>query len=174
MKLVVWILLFLMSLGSVVNAKERHEMKTWGLTIESNEYRKGRKVECIKSKKRNYIKGDENAYRQNGIPLERYEAPYVEFPIETKLPGGEFYITVVYRITGDFAELRKQILYLEMDNMGAKQVELKRVRGLILRHTSEFKVNTWKGNKHMVKLWLPTEGVEVDKLEIRRKLNTTR
>lgn len=174
MRLVIGMMLVLMSFSSAWCASNRHEMKAFGLTIESNKYRNGRKIEYVETKKRDYIKGRNSSYRRDGIPLDRHQSPYVEFPIETKLPGGSFFVTVVYRISGDFAELRKQGIYLEMDDMGAQFYEFKRARGLVLRHTSEIKVNAWKGNKHSVKIWLPTEGVEIDKIEIRRNMNTNK
>ncbi len=163
--------LCIVGLVTTVQAQERHEMDNMKVTIESDAYKKARKMEHQKSGKRSYIFGEESAYkRANGKPLSRLVSPYAEFPIKAGMVGGDYKVTIVYRITNNAASDLTPEVIIGFDEEKAQTVELKKIKNLVQKKSIDFDANLLRGKNHIVKLWLTTEGVEIDRIEVRRKL----
>ena len=55
-----------------------------------------------------------------------------------------------------------------MDLLDTEEMAIK--NKLINTVKADFKVKALRGKKHTLKVWLPSQGVQINKFEIRRKL----
>lgn len=55
-----------------------------------------------------------------------------------------------------------------MDMVGSKEVEIK--KSLLNVAKATFNVKFLKGKNHTVKIWFPTEGVEIHRVEVNKAL----
>ena len=88
------------------------------------------------------------------------------------MAGGTFKVTVTYKISK--VELKnkntQRFVKIALDENKADQIELKESNSGYLRASAEFNLKFLRGKNHVLKLWLPSKGVMIDKIEIRRKL----
>lgn len=170
-KIIAFVLFLCTVSSSNLLAQDRQEMSNMSVTIESDEYRNARKMDFIKEKKRSYIFGKSSAYKRNDTkPLSKLASPYAEFPIKSGLSGGTYRVTVTYRIAKDAPKMDKQIIYLGYDEQPTEELELKKTGSAIHTVSADFKGEFLRGKNHLVKIWLPTEGVQIDKITVRRKV----
>ena len=99
--------------------------------------------------------------------------PYAEYGIKSKMAGGKFKVTITYKI--DKSELKNnkkasRFVRLALDEHSPIDIELKESSSGYLKASGEFNLKFLRGKNHVVKVWLPSKGVMIDKIDIRRKL----
>ena len=102
-------------------------------------------------------------------PLSKLSAPYAEFPFQANIPGGTYRITIAYRADKTNKYDGDPMIIVGMDALSTEDIELD-YTSRVKKKTVDFKAKALRGKKHTLKLWLPTPGVEIDYVEIRRKL----
>ncbi|MEG1587477.1 MAG: hypothetical protein RR346_11465, partial [Bacteroidales bacterium] len=83
--------------------------------------------------------------------------------------GGKYNITIHYRIEKNKLPDNARI-QVGLDLQSAQEVEIK--SKVISTVKVSFDAKLLKGKNHTLKLWLPSEGVEIQKIEIRRAFLT--
>ncbi len=159
------ILLALVAVGSVM-AQGKHEMKNMRVSFEATDYRNSRSIEKVTSGSKNYIKGIDSKYKDK--ETSRLLQPFVDYNFIAKSLGGEFEVTVTYKIDKKIAGNSVK-LTLGVDELPVQELELKN-SALTNRARATFDVKLLRGKTHLLKVWLPTKGVLIEKFEIRRKV----
>lgn len=165
--LCLWALLF----GALpVSAQEsdRHELEHLHVTIKAGEYKRSKFIEKEIIKGKEYIKGKASSYNKSGeanagILLQ----PNAEYLIKSKMPGGAYQVTVYYALDKEQAPENPRIS-IGMNTQEPQHIEIK--NKLVNSVKTSFKVKFLKGNKHTVKIWLPSAGVKVREVRITRAL----
>ena len=132
------------------------------VTINAVDYRNSRNIEKVNENGREFIKAKDSKLVQ----------PYAEYGIKSKMAGGTFKVTVTYKISKEELKNKntQRFVKIALDEHKADEIELKESHSGYLRASSEFDMKFLRGKNHVLKLWLPSKGVMVDKIEIRRKL----
>ena len=141
---------------------DRHQMNNSFVSINAVDYRSSRIIENFRDNGRDFITAKDSKLLQ----------PYAEYGIRSKMAGGTFKVTITYKITKEELKNKdtKRFVKLALDENKAEEIELKESHSGYLRASAEFNLKFLRGKNHVVKLWLPSKGVMVDKIEIRRKL----
>ena len=153
---------------------ERHEMTNSSVTINAVDYRSSRNLEKIKDGSKDFIKGKNKVYdNAKGKELSALGQPYAEYAIRSKMAGGRCVVTVTYKIDKD--ELKKdrkknRQVRLAVDSNSPVVIDLKNNSSGYSTVSQDFDLAFLRGKNHTVKLWLPSKGVMVDKVTIRRKI----
>ena len=162
--------LLLCGISAGMIAQERAELSNMQVKINALDYNKSRKIEQKKSGSRDYIYGESSAYVLTKTkPLSKLSAPYAEFPFQANIPGGTYRITIAYRADKTNKYDGDPMIIVGMDALSTEDIELD-YTSRVKKKTVDFKAKALRGKKHTLKLWLPTPGVEIDYVEIRRKL----
>ena len=164
------LLLFVFIISSVaIFAQEVHEMENMRVSINAIESKNTRSIETTKNNGKDYIAGKSSCYNKNGQAKGgKLLWPYAEYAIESKLSGGDYIITVFYKIDSKNAPSDAKIL-VGMDLLEAEElaVEKKLLNNSV---KATFSPKLLKGKNHTLKIWLPSKGVEIDRFEVRRAL----
>ena len=94
---------------------------------------------------------------------------YVFYPIKTELSGGSYEITVAYRAKNNKNYTCKPQIIIGFDELETETVDLDYTNSVKKKKIS-FKSKVLRGKNHVVKVWLTTPQVEIDYIEVRRKL----
>ncbi|MGL5938595.1 MAG: hypothetical protein ACRCZY_04000 [Phocaeicola sp.] len=154
--------------------KERHEMTGTSVVINAPDYRNSRSIESVNEDGREFIMGKNRVYdnAKNGEPAKGIQ-PYAEYAIKSQMGGGRFVVTVTYKIDKDERKANKKddrYIQIALDEHSPERIELKNSASGHLKATAEFDMAFLRGKNHLVKLWLPSKGVMIDKIAIRRKI----
>ncbi len=160
--------LLLSIVSLVVSAQDAHEMENMRVSVSATAYKSSRFIEKGTSKGKEYIEGRSSAYNKKGEAANfKALAPYAEYSLSSKMSGGTYEVTVYYTLDKKNAPDDPQII-LGMDLLDTQDVTIK--NKLINTVKADFKVKALRGKNHILKVWLPSEGVQINKFEIRRKL----
>lgn len=170
MKRLLFLLLVLFGVLNFSYAQERHELENMRVKIQSDEFNKSRKIEKKKSGVRDYIYGDPLAYALSKTkPLGKLIAPSAEYLIKTKLAGGTYEVTIGYRALKSDKFTGDPEIILGFDELPTKEISLDYSKN-VKKKKVDFKVNFLRGKNHKLKLYLTTPNVEIDYIEVRKKL----
>lgn len=168
-KLIALILLFV-GIGSFVAASERHELENMRVKIESTEHGRSSRIKQTESGNKTYIQGDNSAYiLSRNKSLSKLSAPYVFYPIKTELMGGSYEVTVAYRAKNNKNYSCKPEIIIGFDELDTETVSLDYTNNVKKKKIS-FKSSLLRGKNHLIKVWLVTPQVEIDYIEVRRKI----
>ena len=150
------------------NKKNKHELDKMHVTIEATSYKHSQFIEKETIRGKEYIKGKASSYNKHGeAKTKTLLQPCAEYAIQSKLPGGTYNVTVFYAIDKEKAPDKPQIS-ISINTQKAQHIEIK--NKLINSVKASFKVNFFKGKSHTVKVWFPSEGVQVRDIKIARAL----
>ncbi|MGL5272117.1 MAG: hypothetical protein ACRC8J_01360 [Phocaeicola sp.] len=177
MKKIIFSLLTLLGVtatSAVAQQSERHEMTGTSVTINAPDYRTSRSIDKITEDGREFIMGKDRVYNnaKNGEPTNALQ-PYAEYAIKSQMSGGRFVVTITYKIEKEERKANKntnRYIRLALDEHSPERIELKNSAAGYLKATAEFDMAFLRGKNHVVKLWLPSKGVMIDKIAIRRKI----
>ncbi len=170
MKRLVVLCLLLCGISLFSYAQDRHELDNMHVKINSNEFSKSRRIDHKKSGSRDYIYGESSAYLlTKNKPLSRLSAPYAQYPIKAGMAGGTYRITIAYRADKTDKYTGDPMIIVGFDEKETEEIMLDKT-SRVKKKTIDFKTSMLRGKNHILKLWLPTPGVEIDYIEIRRKL----
>ena len=93
--------------------------------------------------------------------------PYAEYGLSSKVMGGDYSVTVHYRLDKDKTPDKPYIL-LGMDLLEAEELQLD--KKIINTVKARFKTKALRGKNHTLKIWIPCEGVEIQKFEVRKHI----
>lgn len=147
---------------------EKHQLKNWHVSFAANEYKLSRFLDHKTIGKREYVFGKKIAYNKKGKANGGKALwPYAEYKIASKVSGGKYTVTVHYRLNKDIAPEEPKIT-IGMDLVGSEDIEIKNK----LKNTAKatFNVKLLKGKSHTVKVWFPSQGVEIHKVEVNKAL----
>lgn len=160
--------LILSSISIQLSAQDKHEMDNMRVTVSADVYKSSRFIEKGKDKGKSYITGKSSSYNKKGESANKKAlAPYAEYSLSSKMSGGTYEVTVYYTLdkknTPD-----NPIVIVGMDLLDTEEIAIK--NKLINTVKADFKVKALRGKNHTLKIWLPSQGVEINKFEVRRKL----
>lgn len=146
----------------------RHELENMHASIEATAHKSARHIRVNNQNNKESITGKATSYNKKGEAIGgKILWPYAEYAFASKLTGGQYNITVHYRIDKDKLPSNARLL-VGLDLQEAKELEIK--QKLINTVKATFDAHLLKGKNHTIKLWLPSEGVEIVKVEVRRAL----
>ena len=168
-KLTILFFLFLSTFSLVLANDNVHEMSNMKVSINAKDVKSSRSIEIKKHAGKDYIYGKSSSYNKKGeATLGKLLGPYAEYAIESGLSGGDYIITVYYKIDSSKAPSDPKII-LGMDLLETQDlIVTKKLLSNSVKAT--FSTKLLKGKKHTLKVWLPSEGVEIDRFEVRRAL----
>ncbi|MGL4993949.1 MAG: hypothetical protein ACRC6R_07500 [Bacteroidales bacterium] len=157
-----------LAICSTVRANDdRNEMNNSHVKIEATEHRNGRNVESVKIVNKTHLKGKDSAYKKN--KLTRALQPYAEYPITSKMSGGQYRVVCFYRLEKDGEKNDNHQITIGMDELSPIEHDLKPIKG-VNRLEMEFDVKALRGKNHILKVWFTSPNIAVDRFEVRRKL----
>ncbi len=160
------------SVSLFAQSDERHAMTNSSVTINAVDYRKSRSIDKVKDGSREFIIGKKSVYNLAGSKdPSKLLQPYAEYIVKSKWAGGTFKVTVTYKIDKDERKEnanKTRKVRIGLDENSPMEIELKNSSSGYLKASSEFKINFLRGKNHTVKVWLPSKGVMIDKVEMRR------
>ncbi len=166
------ILLFALLTGFSVmfaNDDNVHEMSNMKVSINAVDTKSSRFIETVSSGSKEYIVGKSSSYNKKGEASGgKLLGPYAEYAIEAGLSGGDYVITAYYKIDTKTAPSDARII-LGMDLLETQELAVEK-KLLSNSVKATFSTKLLKGKKHTLKVWLPSEGVQIDKFEVRRAL----
>ncbi|MGL4293501.1 MAG: hypothetical protein ACRCSQ_07995 [Bacteroidales bacterium] len=158
------------SVSSLVFANDdKHEMENYHAKIDATEHHNSRFIESKTVKGKEYVHGKGSSYNKKGEANGGKALwPYMEYKIASKTGGGKYNLTIHYRVEKDKLPDNPRIL-VGMDLQDAQELEIKQK---VLNNTvkASFHANFLKGKNHNIKIWLPSEGVEIERIDVRRAL----
>ncbi len=169
MKKILLLVAFIASFVSLsVSAQEKHELENMRVSVPATAYKSSRFLENGTNKNKDYIQGKKSSYNKKGESANKKTlAPYAEYSLSSKLAGGTYEVTVYYTLdkknTPD-----EPIVIVGLDLLEGQEMPIK--NKLVNSVKADFKVKTLRGKNHTLKLWLPSQGVQVNKIDVRRKL----
>ncbi len=171
MKKLIFLFSFLFSLTSVTlfaQSDDQHEMSSMRVSIDATQYNSSRFLEKTTVKSKDYIHGKSSSYNRKGESANKKSlAPYAEYDIKSKLPGGTYNVTVYYSIDKDKAP-DEPIIIVGMDLQDTNEIAIK--NKLINSVRTSISVKALRGKNHKLKIWLPSEGVMIDRFEVSRAI----
>lgn len=158
----------LLSVSTILFADDKHELENMHASIEATAHKNSRHITTTNHSSKEYIAGKATSYNKKGEAIGgKLLWPYAEYAFASKMTGGQYNITVYYRVDKDKVQDNARIL-VGLDLQEAKELEIK--SKLINQVKTTFDANFLKGKNHTIKLWLPSEGVQIHKIEVRRAL----
>lgn len=150
-------------------ADDNHQLSNSSVKIPALEYKNSRAVENKRISGKNYIGGKSSSYNKQGVATAgKALMPYASYDIAAKLAGGTYTVTVYYSIDKDKAP-NNPYIYLEMDFLGDQKINVDK-KNLVNSVKASFNTKILKDKKHSVKIWLPCQGVRIEKFEVRRAI----
>lgn len=159
-----------LSLSAVLFANDKHEMENYHASIDATAHKNARFVETKTVNGKEYVYGKGTSYNKKGEAVTGKALwPYAEYSLASKTAGGKYNLTIYYRIDKNKIPDNPRIL-VGLDLQEAQELEIK--SKVINTVKVSFDAKLLKGKSHTIKLWLPSEGVEIQKIEVRRSLLT--
>ncbi|MGL5318350.1 MAG: hypothetical protein ACRC9Q_06615 [Bacteroidales bacterium] len=164
------VLSFFVLLFSVLSLQaqsdDKHEMSGLQVKIDATKYKNSRHIESTDVKGKTYIKGIDSRYKDKEVG--RMLQPYADYPFSANAIGGDFVVTCIYRVDKKNAS-DECYISLGVDELEPQKLEIKESIGIHrINHT--FDIKMLRGKNHILKLWLPSKGVMIERFEIRRKV----
>ena len=151
-----------------ISAQETHDMDNMRASINAKAYKSSRFLEEGTNKSKDYIQGKSSSYNKKGESVNKKAlAPYAEYALSSKMSGGTYEVTVYYTLDKDNTP-DEPIIVLGMDLQDTEEIAIK--SKLINTVKADFKVKALRGKNHLLKVWLPSQGVQINKFEVRRKI----
>ena len=170
MKKLITLILLLICANIFISAQDRHELDNMRVKIETNEHVRSSRVKESVDGNKTYMQGDNSAYiLSRSKALSKLSSPYVYYPIKTELSGGSYEITVGYRAKNNKNYTCKPQIIIGFDELETETVNLDYTNS-VKKKKINFKSKVIRGKNHVVKIWLTTPQVEIDYIEVRRKL----
>lgn len=166
-RLILFLTVCLLCISSALFADDsKHELDNMHVTINAKDFKSSRFLNITEYNGKAYISGKPTSYNRNGKANGgKLVWPYAEYELAAKMAGGAFNVTVHYRINKEKATDDTKIL-VGMDLLEDQELPVK--GKLINSVRTTFNVKLLRGKKHTVKIWLPSEGVEIQRIEVRR------
>ena len=163
--------MFLMgTFATTINANEPTQMDNMHASLQAEEYDNGRFLEKKNHNGKTYILGKSTSYNKAGEANGgRMLWPNAVYDIKSKMIGGTYHVTVHYRVDEDMVP-NNPTIHIGMDLLEPVEVALNNENKLINTAKATFKVKVLGGKTHSVKLWLGSEGILVDKVEVRKAI----
>ncbi len=162
--------LFLMGTFTTIKADGPAELENMHVSLEAEQYDNGKFLEEKIHNGKTYIVGKSSSYNKSGVANGgRLLWPNASYEIKSKMMGGTYNVTVHYRVDEDLIP-DKPTMHIGMDLLEPEEVTLNTKNKLINTAKASFRVKVLSGKKHNVKLWLGSEGVLVDKIEVRKAI----
>ena len=169
-------------IGNSNNNKETNERKyhnnpkvnsssKYQTIIYASQYRDSRYIEVGRGIGNTAIRGKKGRYNHLGEatgPISNW--PYAEYKLQGCSQGGEYLVTVKYKLDKKLTP-KKPHLIIGMDNLNTKNLNLKSKSGSV---KATFRANNLNRDIHSVKLWLPSDGVIIEKIEVKRTGSSNR
>ncbi|MGL4331505.1 MAG: hypothetical protein ACRCSR_01665 [Bacteroidales bacterium] len=165
-----FLVLLFSALSVFAKNDDKHEMSNMHAKINATEFRNSRHIETTEVSKKTYIKGKDSRYKDK--ETSRATQPYAEYPFAANAIGGDYTVTCIYRVDKKNAKDECYIT-LGLDELEVQRLDIKESLG-VHRISHTFDVKMLRGKNHVLKLWLPSKGVMVERFEIRRKLISTK
>ncbi len=153
-----------------LRADDPTQLKNMLASIEATDYKTARFIDKTTVNGKEYIMGKPSSYNKNG------EAnggslvwPHVVYDIKSKMLGGTYHVTVHYRVDKDKVASNPTI-QIGMDMIQPETVSLREQNMLINTARATFKVKLLSGKSHNIKLWLPSEGIMISKVDVRKAI----
>lgn len=169
-KIIIALILFSFYLPINLNAQETetHQLKNWHIAFSANEHIKSRFLDRKVIGNKEFVTGKKSSYDKSGDAKgAKMLWPYAEYRIKSKVPGGRYTVSVHYRIDKKSAADQPKI-ELGMDHINSKEVIINNKLLNIVK--ASFDVKFLKGKQHTVKIWFPSQGVEIHKIEVNKAL----
>ena len=169
MKIVLFLVTLIIAFVSInLSAQDSHDMDNMRVSNPATEFKSSRFIETGTNKSKDYIQGKSSSYNKKGESANKnLLAPYAEYAISSKMSGGTYEITVYYTLDKNNTP-DEPIVIVGMDLQGNEEIAIK--NKLINTVKADFKVKALRGKNHTLKVWLPSQGVQINKFEIRRKI----
>ena len=169
MKKVLFLVTLIISFISInLSAQDSHDMDNMRVSIPATEFKSSRFIETGTNKSKDYIQGKSSSYNKKGESANKnLLALYEEYAISSKMSGGTYEITVYYTLDKNNTP-DEPLVMVGMDLQGNEEIAIK--NKLINTVKADFKVKALRGKNHTLKVWLPSQGVQINKFEIRRKI----
>ena len=169
-KFTLMLVALVVSVFSIFADDDNHQLTNTTVSIPATKFKSSRFLDEHTYSGKEYIYDKSSSDNKSGeATTGRALMPYAEYKISSKLSGGDYVITVHYRIDKDKMPDNPKIL-LGMDLLEPQELEVE--RKLINTVRATFNTKLLKGKKHTLKIWLPSEGVEIQKFEVRRAIIT--
>lgn len=135
------------------------------ITLSADQYRHSRFIETVRGRYNRSITGRKSSYNRYGEANgARLVWPMAEYSLNSRERGGEYTITVHYK-TNKRLLPRDPYILLGINTQNPASLKIRKSSGTV---KATFRTNYNKSN-HDVKIWLPSEGVEIEKIEVKRK-----
>ena len=156
------------SLSVSAQSDDNHEMDNMRVSIDATQFNDSRFLETTTVKSKNYIQGKSSSYNKKGESAnKKLLAPYAEYDIKSKLPGGSYNVTVYYDIDKNNTP-DEPIILVGMDLQDPEEIAIK--NKLINSVRTTLKVKALRGKNHKLKIWMPSQGVRINKIEVSRAI----
>ncbi len=169
-KLIFLFSLLITTLSFSVSAQsdDSHDMSNMRVSINATQFNDSRFLETTTVKSKDYIQGKSSAYNKKGESAnKKLLAPYAEYDVKSKLPGGTYNVTVYYDIDKNNTP-DEPIILVGMDLQDPEEIIIK--NKLINSVRTSLKVKALRGKNHKLKVWMPSQGVRINRIEVSRAL----
>ena len=143
-----------------------HELKNMQAKFNATEFKSSRYMEKTTYNGKTYLIGEAKRYKSEETL--RALQPFVDYRFISGAADGQYVVTVTYRIDKKLAG-DKSYITLGVDELSPVKLELSN-SALSTRISADFDVSLLRGKRHLLKIWLPSQGVMIEKIEIRRRL----
>lgn len=152
-----------------LSANDKHQMKNMHVSIAATSHKYSRFLGVTEYKSKTYVAGKKSSYDKVGEAKgNKVVWPYAEYSLSSKWAGGTYIVTVHYSINKDNVSNQPPKILLGMDLLEPQELVLK--NKIIDTVKATFKVKILRGEKHTLKVWLPSRGVQISKFEVRKAL----
>lgn len=157
-----------LSLTLSAQSNDKHEMENMRASVTATEFNNSRYIETVTRKNKEYIQGKKSSYNKKGVSVNKKTlAPYAEYALKSKLAGGTYNVTVYYDIDKKTAP-DEPVIIVGMDLLDTEEITIK--NKLVNSVRTSFKVKALRGKNHTLKIWLPSQGVGISRIEVGRAL----
>lgn len=152
-----------------LSANDKNQMKNMHVSIAATAHKYSRFLGVTEYKNKTYVVGKKSSYDKAGEAKGKKTVwPYAEYSLASNLAGGTYVVNVHYSINKDEISDRSPKILLGMDTLEPQELILKNKITDTVKAT--FKVKILRGEKHTLKVWLPSRGVQISKFEVRKAL----
>ena len=170
MKKFLFALALVLGTANALRADEPTQMEHMHASLEAPAYKTARFIEKTTYNGKEYITGKETSYNKEGEANGgRLVWPHVTYDIQSKMMGGTYHVTVYYRVDKETVASNPTIL-VGMDLLEPETISVREENKLINTAKATFKVKVLNGKKHSVKVWFPSEGILVNKIDVRKAI----
>lgn len=160
---------FIFCITFSLSANDKHQMKDMHVSIAATAHKYARFLGTTEYKNKTYVVGKKSSYDKAGEAKGKKAVwPYAEYALASNLAGGTYVVTVHYSINKDDVSDQSPKILLGMDSLEPQELILKNKLTDTVKAT--FNVKLLRGEKHTLKVWLPSRGVQITKFEVRKAL----